>query len=298
MELRHLRYFLAVAEERAFTRAAARLFVAQPAVSRQIRDLERHLGCQLFRRGSRGAELTEAGRRLLPRARRVVEEFDRCMAELREEGRRAVGRVRLGLNVDLASRLDAVLQRLKLVLPDVRIEPVLYGCHGGEELLEAREVDAVVTWWGEPGPQNQAVELFREKLYAVLPARHDLAVLPTVGAEEIGAGGPVAMFDPRFGERAYESLAVLLRGRLNDPELISEPMDETRSAQQQMIELARRRGAGTVVSAPNLEQLRLAGMVARPLELPPAPITLMWPSAPSDRVHLVTEAARTLATVA
>ena len=59
MELRHLRYFLAVAEEGAFTRAAARLFVAQPALSRQIRDLERHVDCQLFVRGSRGTVLTE-----------------------------------------------------------------------------------------------------------------------------------------------------------------------------------------------------------------------------------------------
>lgn len=297
MELRHLRYFLAVAEEGAFTRAAARLFVAQPALSRQIRDLERHVGCQLFMRGSRGTALTEAGRRLLPRAQRIVDEFDRCMTELRDEGRNIVGHVRLGLNADLAPRLGTVLDRLRTVLPGIRVEPVYYGCSGGAALLDDRTVDAVVTWWGTPGADDQAAELFREKLHVVVPPAHELAPLPSVAADEIGSG-PVALFDPRLGTRAYEAVADLVRGRLGDPELVSEPMDPRAGVQQQMIALARRRGVATVVSAPNVERLRLDGMVARPVELPAVPITLLWPSAPTDTVHVVTEAARTLAAVA
>lgn len=297
-ELRHLRYFLAVAEEGAFTRAAARLFVAQPALSRQIGDLERHLGCRLFVRGSRGSELTEAGHRLRAQARRIVDDFDRGVARLREEARRATGHVRLGLNTDLATRVRPVLDRLATLLPDVRVEPVCYGARGAQELMGARSIDAALTWWGEPGPTEQAVELFREKLFVVLPPSHELVSLPSVAAADVGSAGTIAMFDPRFGKRAYASLAHMLRGRFGDPELVSEPMNPGVSAQEQMIGLARRRGIATVVSTANVERLRLGGMVARPLELPTAPITLLWPREPTETVGLVADAVRTLAAAA
>lgn len=79
MELRHLRYFLTVAEESSLTGAAKRLLVAQPSLSRQIRDLERAVGEALFHRVHSGVELTDAGRRLLPLARDAVAAFDRVV---------------------------------------------------------------------------------------------------------------------------------------------------------------------------------------------------------------------------
>src|ERR1700761_8595677 len=97
MELRHFRYFVAIAEERSFTRAAERLWVAQPSLSSQIRRLETELGVRLFERHTRGVDLTDAGALLLKRARATLEAADVARATGRDLEAGLVGTVRLGL---------------------------------------------------------------------------------------------------------------------------------------------------------------------------------------------------------
>src|ERR1700751_3143098 len=97
VELRHLRYFVAIAEERSFTRAAERLWVAQPGLSTQIRRLERELGVQLFERHTRGVDLTDAGELFLERARFVLAAADTAAATGRDLEAGLVGTVRLGV---------------------------------------------------------------------------------------------------------------------------------------------------------------------------------------------------------
>src|SRR5262245_39336873 len=96
MELRHLRYFVAIAEEGSFTRAAGRLWVAQPGLSTQIRRLESELGAQLFERHTRGVDLTAAGELFLDRARTALAaaEVARCTGHDLESG--LAGSIRLG----------------------------------------------------------------------------------------------------------------------------------------------------------------------------------------------------------
>src|SRR3954471_11044247 len=97
MELRHLRYFVAIAEERSFTRAAERLWVAQPGLSTQIRRLESELGVQLFRRHTRGVDLTDAGELLLERARTALAAVDEARSTGHDLEAGLVGTVRLGI---------------------------------------------------------------------------------------------------------------------------------------------------------------------------------------------------------
>src|ERR1700755_1075433 len=109
MELRHLRYFVAIAEEGSFTRASERLWVAQPGLSTQIRRLESELGVQLFERHTRGVDLTDAGELFLERARTALAaaEFARSTGADMEAG--LVGRVRLGIATEAGWQLTAEL---------------------------------------------------------------------------------------------------------------------------------------------------------------------------------------------
>ncbi|MBW6525748.1 LysR family transcriptional regulator [Sphingomonas sp. RHCKR7] len=123
MELRHLRYFLAVAEERHFTRAARRLGIAQPALSQQIKDLEREIGAALFHRVPHGAELTAAGASFLDRVRAVP----RLVADAVEEARRAargeIGSLRLGFTGSAAfnQRVPAAIRTFRRAFPAVEL---------------------------------------------------------------------------------------------------------------------------------------------------------------------------------
>lgn len=121
LELRHLRYFLAVAEELNFSRAAERLHVAQPALSAQIRAVERQLGCQLFDRTTRRVELTASGQMLLADARDILARTDEAVAKLRAAARGERGALRIGFVAHGAGEIGAeILQRFAAAFPAVR----------------------------------------------------------------------------------------------------------------------------------------------------------------------------------
>lgn len=123
MDLRRLRYFVAVAEERHFGRAATRLFIAQPALSQQIKALEAELGVELFTRTTRRVELTPAGARLHRRAGEVLDLMDAAIDEARRIQAGEAGVIRLGFIGSATYELMPALSRsLQRALPDLRVE--------------------------------------------------------------------------------------------------------------------------------------------------------------------------------
>src|SRR5258708_1456682 len=121
MELRHLRYFVAVAEELHFRRAAERLHVAQPAVSEQVRKLEQELGVRLFDRNQRRVELTDAGAAMLHEARHVLRQAEVAQQAARNAGDRTTMRLRIGYLVDaLPAAMPRALRSLAASRPEVQ----------------------------------------------------------------------------------------------------------------------------------------------------------------------------------
>jgi DNA-binding transcriptional LysR family regulator len=139
MELRHLRYFLAVAGEGHFGRAAARLHIVQPALSMQIRALEAELGTSLFERSSRRVVLTKAGALFQVEAERAVQQAARAKDVAQRAARGEVGTVRVGFvgNASFAGRLSADLSSFKAAYPNVDLELT--------ELSPLTQVEAVLT---------------------------------------------------------------------------------------------------------------------------------------------------------
>ncbi|WP_153504179.1 LysR family transcriptional regulator [Cumulibacter manganitolerans] len=177
MELRHLRYFLAVAEERHFGRAAARLHMAQPPLSQQIKRLEDEIGAQLLARTTRHVEPTPAGLAFADRARAILAEVDAAAAEARSIAQGSAGSIRIGF-VGSASYqvMPQVARAIRTALPDVEI--VL----SGEMLTPAQTaallhgtIDLGVLRGPVDAPELAVLPLADEPLIAALPDPHPLA---------------------------------------------------------------------------------------------------------------------------
>lgn len=145
MELRHLRYFRAVAEEAHVTRAAARLSIAQPPLTQQIKALEAELGVALFNRVGRRVELTEAGRVFLDEVRAILDRVERAVSMAQQATRGALGRLHVGFTESASFHpvVTAVLKAMRSEWPGVEL--VLEESHTDRlvEALEQRRLDVV-----------------------------------------------------------------------------------------------------------------------------------------------------------
>jgi DNA-binding transcriptional LysR family regulator len=175
VHLRDLRYFVAVAEELSFTRAAARLYVSQPALSKQLRQLERTLRVTLLRRDSRGVTLTAAGALLLPRARRLLEAWDEAagtVAEAQAHDRRVL---RVGLQTSIGRDLyPAVSRRFAELQAGWRLSLRVCEWTDPSAGLLDQTTDVALAWLPIPAGLEYRM-LLVEPRWVALPGGHRLA---------------------------------------------------------------------------------------------------------------------------
>jgi DNA-binding transcriptional LysR family regulator len=204
IELRHLRYFVAVAEELHFGRAAARLHLAQPPLSQQIRKLEEILGHPLFVRTSRAVKLTAAGEVFLERARRTLRNVQEDMDEARSVGRGDEGTLRVGfIGSSMLTPLPAMLGRYRQLYPKVQLLLSESYTANIAASLNRGALDAGFLRDGGRVDGLHVEPIFSEPFVAVLPKTHRLA-----GRSNISPGDlrdePFVFFTPGAGRLAYD----------------------------------------------------------------------------------------------
>ncbi|MCO4251226.1 LysR substrate-binding domain-containing protein [Pseudarthrobacter raffinosi] len=184
MELRHLRYFVAVAEERHFGRAAARLHIVQPTLSMQIQSLERELGGPLFVRTSRRVDLTEAGEVLLVEARRTLAQAERSVTVVHQSLSGQTGTVRVGFSgvAMLSGNLIGTLRRHHNIYPDVEVTVQELAPLRQTELIGEGSLDVGFGPRGkfDPDIHCRTEKIARIRLIAAIPVEHPLADRPAI----------------------------------------------------------------------------------------------------------------------
>lgn len=221
VDLRRLRYFVAVAEERHFGRAAARLHMSTPPLSQRIRELEAELGLTLFERTSRSVELTEAGSRLLGEARSVLaaaERFEQVADGLSSSG----GDLGFGFCHGSEGGAMRALRAFRGEHPDVVVHPAsMTSVHIVESIASGRLALGIVRASVGDVDRVASVALARVPLdHVVVPLTHRLAAAEVVHASQL-EGEPVLVVDRADAPHAHDKIAGYLRGLGVRPQLVT-----------------------------------------------------------------------------
>ena len=222
IEIRHLRYFIAVAEELHFGRAAQRLHIAQPPLSQQIRRLEEMLGHALFARTSRDVQLTAAGEELLERARHTLAKVRADVAAAQRIGRGEAGALTVGfIGSGMLTALPKMLGRYRKQYPEVDLQlREFYTTRLVESLLEGTVDIGFLRDAGEvDGLHVEAV--FSEPFVVLLPRKHPLAQQKDVAIKSL-APEPFVFFSRSYGNVAWERTMAICREHGFMPRVVQE----------------------------------------------------------------------------
>ena len=217
MELRHLRYFLAVAEELHFARAAERLHIEQSPLSRAIKELEVELGAQLFVRTSRSTRLTLAGKLLMESAPRVFLALEQARESVKAGANGFHGQLRIALSDGITpSRLPALLARCREEDPEIEIR--LFEVPLAQQLSGLRDdlYDAGFSMADEVGDGIIIEPAWEDELMVAMPARHELLAHRRVPLDEV-LQHPLVLGDPAVCEGHAKQIDRILRKQDREP---------------------------------------------------------------------------------
>jgi DNA-binding transcriptional LysR family regulator len=290
-ELRHLRYFVVVAEELNFSRAATRLHMAQPPLSVAIRQLEQELGTDLFERTTREVRLTEAGRVLLDGARRTLAEADRAVAAARRAGAGEVGQLKLAFSWSARfETLPALGRAFSARHPDVQLLTQEMWNADMHSALRSGTMDVAISLCPELGPEIADEVIRTEHVVAILGGKHPSANEQAISLGSL-ADNEFVLFPRELAPRLHDVLVGICRHAGFEPTVRSESFhtgwDLLLLADVPVVAIAPRSVAGELPE----------GVVAVPLSDPTDALEtrLLWRDGDrSPIVHAFRVAARTV----
>ena len=297
MELRHLRYFRAVAESRGFREAARRLHVVQPALSQTVSDLERELGVQVLVRNSRTLRLTAEGEVFLKEVKQILEHADRAVELARRASRGEIGALSIGfLGSATAFFLPRIIREYRRRFPGVRVSlhemapvPQIEGLRAGRlDVGFTRPVLATDGAW------LRSECLYRDPLLAVLPEGHRAAAREAVAVKDL-ADEPFVLFHRAGAPELFDGIVGLCGRAGFAPRVVNEA-----DLMQTVLTLVEA-GEGVALVPACVGNLRASGVVLRPVEPDTVriPLAMVWPAARESPVlrsflDLVREHAETI----
>lgn len=201
IELRHLRYFLAVAEQNHFTRAAAKLHVSQPTLSHQIRQLEGQVSLPLFDRVGRRVKLTAAGELLLPHARRAIRALEEAQTALGELHGLHRGEIKVGIVQTVnACVIPEIVGRFSLAHPGIRVTCSELSVDEIEVGLQSGRLDLGISFLPASRKDMDGEKLFTEELVAVVPNNHPVAKRSVIRVRDL-AKYPLVLLSGKYCTR-------------------------------------------------------------------------------------------------
>lgn len=273
MDLRHLRYFLAVADEMHFGRAATRLGISQPPLSQQIRALEDELGVRLFERTSRRVKLTGAGQIFLPQARQTLMQADHAMLTARRAQLGEVGHLALGMtaSVPFVPKVSSALYRFRETYPDVELK--LEEMPRDEQLaaVEKGQIDTAIVRGFDCPPLSTglvATMLIEERMVLAVRETHPLATRNNEPSIADLRGEPLVLYGASSGAGFNEHLFRLCGKAGFQPLIVHEA-----SGLATLLGLVAA-GFGSTILAESLVRLHVEDLVYR--ELADPVITRLW----------------------